>query len=528
MNATCQDRLRLLFILFTAILAALYINRSFSDGDEGRYLLLAQSIASGQGQTLIQLPEPVPETLTQPGYPLLLGAGVKLFGLNLSLLKGLSYFGYLLFSFVSFSLIKKLSDSDWVAFLLSIIALWTVSSLGYAWILFSETWYFFFSTVTLYFACTRSRAGARSYIGIALLSALTFSLRPMGLALIGGIFIALFFRKSIKASFTFLGLSAIACSPIAIRSYLLSGHWLGYGEYATQYENLFEKVTAFTHAISLSLPHYLFESLPRALFFALFDQDCLLCKLGLNTAIPAIKITLLLIIFLGFAARCKKFSAVEGYFLLYWLLISASPVHLVQGFEDRYVLPMLLPAAWYLYEGLRLLLGRQKQLFYGSLILLATYNSATAIGAGKIKLQQELERWPLDSFAAERHLTEKASASDRAFARYIEANEWIKASSPAKTVVLSRKPKHSFLISARKGFRLIELKNEGETPLETVRRIAEQHPSFYILEDAFPPDSTYGKDRLATVEPMLKKHKRKFELLHETDEPVTRVWKFKR
>ena len=134
-----------------------------------------------------------------------------------------------------------------------------------------------------------------------------------------------------------------------------------------------------------------------------------------------------------------------------------------------------------------------------------------------------MDQQPLKAFSPQRHLNIPLDAH-QAFGRYLEAASWIKENTPTDSIVVSRKPRHTYLMAERQGFRLVEVRELGETPFETISRHLSYGP-VYILQDAYPEDSSYGRDRRVTIDPMLVEHAQQLKKVHSTEAPETTIWK---
>ena len=522
-------------LLLSAVWSTLFLNRTFSDGDEGRYILFVEAIATGQGLTNIHLPEPTLESVTQPGYPLLLAAVYKLSNGNLSALKSTSFFGYLIFVAALFILLRKhYAFSPFLSVLLLAISAWGIFTLQYTWVIFSETLYLALALCSILLTIYSSKkVSLKLTILCAIISVITLNIRPVALALLPAIGLHYVFKKQFRLGIGYGCACLVAYIPVLIRTYLATGYLFGYMGHFDDQIGLLEKILRMLSTIWIILPQYFFQSLPRELFFALFDQDCLLCILGLEFLITPIALLISCLVALGFFLSLRRFSFIEVYWILYWPMVSSYHVHLERGIEDRVFLPMIPFAVIYLYKGLHFLLSKILKNIHKaercSVILFsacALYVCCTTIGAGQIRFKREQALRTLHPYDAQRHLQAYSPPEERAYGRYIEAACWAAKNTPEDSVILSRKSKHTYLVSGKKGFRLAEVRQAGESTAECIARLAIRYP-ILILQDAYPASTSFGRDRIQVLDPYIEGHQEDLELLYQTEEPVTRLWKLK-
>lgn len=525
-KAQIQRPVILAILIPLAIISSLYFSLTVTDGDESRYLLLAKAVAEGHGQSEIHLPEPKLEGLTPLGYPAVLSVCFKISTdpiLACRVVSWLAYLAYGLFTILLLSKLDHRAPKHLIA--LTLCALLPVQALIYSWAIFAETCYLLLSMLALW-CMLRGDKPLRGGLctGLAVGAAMAF--RPVGLALIPAIGLHYIWRKQWTAAFACGAGFMVAYAPVVVFSYKALGVPFGYLSHYGAEASLLTKLQTVFHTLSIILPHYLFEAMPRMMFFSLMDGDNLLAMLHLGALVKVVGIIIALLIVLGFILRIKDLKAFDLYALVYAPMVSTYEVALYRGIESRYLLPLLPHAFLYVFTALQFLSSKVKaspRIPTIALIAMLAYVTLTAVGAGLLRLKAE---WPLrgyDAYAAARHLNHP-DPSRQAFGRYIESAEWIKENTPESAFIVSRKPRHTFLINGRTGFRLAEVREENEKPIDTLDRVAEDQ-LLYVLQDAYPPDSKYGQDRAQSIDPMLDTHANRFELVFETESPVTRVWK---
>ncbi len=521
--------------LIAVILTGLFINLTWTDGDEGRYALLAKSIAQGSGQSEIYLPEPEPEWLTPPVYPYLLGGLTWLFGFSIPLLKIFSAICYIFFAALIAAWVSRMHPLTTVD-KMTVFALGTctVFGLSFSWFMYSEALYLLASYTTLLYALKADRVKQAASTG--LLAGLALLIRPVGLALLPAIFMHYACRKKWRHASVFIG-SAIAVNLITVlRTYQLLGVPFAYmahygGE--TSSGGLLAGVSTILNAMIQLFPQHYFVGMPHSLFFSLFNNHNLLSKVHLSFLTWPLMLSIAGIVTIGFISRIKKWSALEWYWMTFWPMISTYHVHLHRGIEYRYFLPLMPLIGLYFVTGIRYLfsLAPEKPPVIGvfknillAVIALYVLATATVAGSGRVRHEWALRKRP--STSPERLLV--GGAPDQiAFGRYIEACEWIREHTPSNAVIISRKPRHTYLISNRKGHRYDGVDVRGSNTWAILTHYADTHP-VYVLEDAFLPESSYGRDRIYMLEPVLNTHRDRLQLIYTSAPPTCRIFKLTR
>ena len=350
----------LITLLSVGFISLLYITLTFTDGDEGRYLYLAEAIANGQGQTDVHLPTPKPEALTPPGYPYLISLFVKNEALTVFWPKALSWLFYLIYSVVILGLFKSFRDlSSKLQVILTLITLLPVSVLIYSWSIFAETIYLLLSGLVLFsvtkeestmkeahdhgisyrlvdgYSTRRPRLHPRHWFALPLAQKMdSFDL------LCGNLPDRLFTRRIIYLQ--------------GARSSLWLHFPLCLGS------NVCGENTQLTpHHLHYSAPLPLCRPPPDAVLlpirWRLFTGQNSIFRFLIR---PLTVIAMGLIMVLGFLIRLKKVHFFDLYALVYLPMVSTYHVALQRGIEDRYLLPILPHAVYYLFIGLQFILSK--------------------------------------------------------------------------------------------------------------------------------------------------------------------------
>ncbi|NWF64194.1 MAG: hypothetical protein HXY38_07805 [Chloroflexi bacterium] len=199
MNKRNTHLFLLVLILASAALAllrfdSLQIGASY---DDAKYIILAESLASGQGYELINFPRPQIERNFPPGWPLLLAPFTLVFPKNYDALKIVSLALWLL----SISLVYKLFSKRLSSPYLEILTAWVALNpllIGTSVTLMSESAYLFFSLLAL---LTFDKTGEKKFDGLILAAVLAFytqQVRAIGISLTVSLLIILFLSKRFK------------------------------------------------------------------------------------------------------------------------------------------------------------------------------------------------------------------------------------------------------------------------------------------------------------------------------------------
>jgi len=522
----------LIFSVLLLLFEFLFFNLSFTDGDEGRYLILAESHAQGLGQVELQHPDVPVEAFTPPIYPWLLGQCIKVTHYNPWILKGFSAGCYFLASIILFVLLKRVTGYKGLNQLsLCCLALLGVFPMIYTWAIFSETLYIL-STTLVFFLITGRHQSAKFIAAAAAMTAISMMIRPVGLALVPAIGAYLFFRKNYKGLGIFIGIFLIFYGPFILHTYKTLGvpfaYITHYSDETQLNQNFISSILGKFKTVFTALPYFIFDGLPRQLFFSLFDGDCLLCKLRLNFLSVPLKVAIGSLSLIGLFLRIKKWEAFDWYIVVYFTLISTYEIGVQRGIEDRLILPALPLIAIYIFTAIQFICSKINKNSIAPVLfkLAAVYVILTTSIAGIIHFKAERPLIQYGFMSSERHINHPSEAR-KAWGRYIESAEWLKENSPENAIVLSRKPKQTYLLSQRKSFRLANYKEGNESAWETFSKLDFKEP-VYILQDAYPLSSSYGLDRSLTVDKFLSEHSNHFELLHTTSSPETHIWAYKK
>lgn len=189
----------LVIILASAMLAllrfdSLQIGTSY---DDARYIILAESLASGQGYELINFPRPQVERNFPPGWPLMLAPFTAVFPKNYDALKIVTFVLWLASIVLVYKLFARRLSSPYLEILTALIAL-NPLLVGASVTLMSESAYLFFSLLTLFAFDKTDEKKPGWLILAAILAFYTQQIRTIGISLTISLLVILLLSRRYK------------------------------------------------------------------------------------------------------------------------------------------------------------------------------------------------------------------------------------------------------------------------------------------------------------------------------------------
>ncbi|KXK12599.1 MAG: hypothetical protein UZ14_CFX002002299 [Chloroflexi bacterium OLB14] len=189
-----------IIICASAILAVLRFDsvQIGTSYDDAHYIILAESLASGQGYQLINFPNPQLERAFPVGFPILLTPLTFLFPSNYALLKLLSLVLWLASIVLIYKLFSKKLSSPHLEILVTLVAL-NPLLIGTSVTVMSESAYLFFSLLALWVGHVFNVTDKKVNYQFALLVIIifyTFLIRTIGVSLFISFIIYLLLSKN--------------------------------------------------------------------------------------------------------------------------------------------------------------------------------------------------------------------------------------------------------------------------------------------------------------------------------------------
>ncbi|MCO6400931.1 MAG: glycosyltransferase family 39 protein [Verrucomicrobia bacterium] len=528
------------YLLVLAALALLYVVAFFSEtwqtGDDARYYGAALALVKGEGYTASYLPDSPPENLTPPAHPLLIAASMKVFGVGVLPGKILGALLFVVATILCFAwALDFFKRETWFAFCATAAGMFTLGLLSMSSWYMAEMSYLCgaFSALLLFDRAEARGFRASSMIAAGLVVGFAYLSRGVGLSLLAAAGTVCLIRRRWLAAIWFGVGFALLAVPWMVRNIVVVGSLDGYvphyagmtgaGEHGMRYPWM-----RVFHDVSVAFPKYFVQDLPSSFFFGLLDGRFLLGKLGLGFLAEPIRFLLLGLILFGFALRLRRPGVTEFYWVFYWLIISAPPFP-PQG--NWYVYPMLPLAAAYLINAIRAIAQwfpapAAPRIAYAGAFAVLTYNLATASVGGAIHFVKELPRWKYGPWEPARYFYYENEYYD-AWARFVEAGQWVASNLPPTTLIASRQAQQMYLMVGRQGWRYDLAQVPGTNLWDRMQRFEAQGRPVALIEDAFKSYEgatfSYGVGHWAYRD-LFEHHLNDLELVYSTEAPVTRVW----
>ncbi len=197
-----------LILVFLVVYNQIFDKKVNLGGDNIGYYSLGVSLAQGEGYAFIHEPKPKPHSHFPPGYPAFLAFFIYLFSSNIIFLKIIN--GVLLLGscLLLYNILNRILSNQKLAFALSLLMLFNYHLLSYSTIMMSEIPFIFFSMLAILFfiLSTEKENPFKSHeiYLVILLTAYSYYIRSIGIALLGGLLLYLLFRKKFKYFFSLL------------------------------------------------------------------------------------------------------------------------------------------------------------------------------------------------------------------------------------------------------------------------------------------------------------------------------------
>ncbi len=318
--------------------------------DDAHYIVLAESLAEGEGYRLINFPHAPVEEAFPPGWPLILGGVTAVFGSSLFWPKVVS----LLFWLAAIPLVYKLFASRLTPVLMTLVlALVALNPhlIGMAGTAMSEASYVFFTLLALVLLNTwADQPEQRSVwllLAIALAAFLAMLIRTIGVALVLAVLITLVRnvrRQHLRWLVLAGSLAAVGIVLLALFNRQSGGMLIFSQSYSSHLAYLLPRWASFLRFWEVGTAVSL-ETLANAVV-PIFELQGL-TQLLTPGLMQIMAIAVLLLVAAGFFIRCRQMSAVEWYVLSYTAIFYVWTIY-IQTVQPRIALPLIPFATFYL------------------------------------------------------------------------------------------------------------------------------------------------------------------------------------
>lgn len=341
-----------ILILISAILGLLRFN-SIQVGtsyDDAHYIILAESLSSGQGYQLINFPRPQIERAFPPGWPILLTPLTFLFPGNYTALKLLTLILWLASLLLIYKLFSKRVESPYLEILIGLIAV-NPLMVGTSVTVMSESAYLFFSLIvlTLFDSWHGKTEGTNYWLIILIAAAALYAqlIRTVGISIFVALLIYFLFTRRFREAGITLGVFALGAVLQTWLNFRNGGSVVS-AKYESQVFNssVIEKIWQMWSNVL----GYFNEVLAGSLVTAFGEKVPPL----IGPAIPRLANTIIiLLIIIGLMLSLKKFQLLHIYFAIYILAILAFLNPRVGSIKARFLIPIIPFLYFYLIQGIK-------------------------------------------------------------------------------------------------------------------------------------------------------------------------------
>lgn len=321
--------------------------------DDAHYIILAESLSSGQGYQLINFPRPQIERSFPPGWPVLLTPLTFLFPGNYTILKLFSLLLWLASIFLIHKLFSKRLASPLLELLIGLVAL-NPLLVGSSVTVMSESAHLFFSLLALVlFDKVNEKADEKEswlLVSVALLAFYALLIRTIGISLLIALILYLITTRRFRESRTIIILFVVGFLFLAWFNARNGGSIFSAGYEAQVLGNsVSEKIgQVWSNVLGYA------DEVTASSLFPIFGSglDSLLGRVGLEILPFVLNALILLLLVLGWAVWKPKLEWMHIYVIIYVLGILAFWNPRVGSVKARFLIPILPFLYFYLIQGL--------------------------------------------------------------------------------------------------------------------------------------------------------------------------------
>lgn len=435
-----SHRVLLLLIFASALLGILRFN-SFQVGafvDDAHYVVLSESLASGQGYSLINFPGGYPERDFPPGWPLLLTPLTYAFPGNYTVLKLLPFTLWLISIVLVYELLAKPMATPYTEILAALVAL-NPMLVGASGMLMSEVAFLFFTLLTLNLfeywndpPDNRPRVSDGLLILVAVIAFFAQTIRTVGIAMLLAIIVYLLLKRRFRQFGIFVAVVAIG---------LLFQMWFNAENGGGLITRGYEEQVLGNISPDVKMAH-MWENAQSYLNGMILDSlaqifgpnsTAILNRFGLGFVLDIVNAGILLLIMLGITFHIHNYRLSDLYVGFYFLGILSFWNPETGNAQARFLIPIIPFLYAYLFQGV-LWLAAQRSHPGNKYIL------AVVIGfSGLILL-----------ISAARNLQDWRDPIRNRMIDLSIGRTWIQQNSSPESVILARDPIPDYLYTRRK------------------------------------------------------------------------------
>jgi len=358
-----QKHILIIFILLSTALGLLRFNslQLGTSYDDAKYIILAESLSSGQGYRIINFPRPQIEQNFPPGWPILLTPLTFLFPGNYSVLKFFTLILSLASVYLTYIIFSKRLQTPYLEILTGLVAL-NPLIVGTSVTVMSESVYLFFSLLSLYLfdKWREATTSQKNWLILFVVFAAFYTqlIRTIGISLFIALVIYLIFTRRFREAV----IAAIVFAAGTLLQGWLSGSLISTG-YRTQVFNssIPEKISQITS----NFLGYFNETAAGALlpiFGARLTST--LGDYGLQWLPFALNLLILLLLLLGLYRSRGTISLLDVYVIIYIAGVLSFWNPNVGSVKPRFLIPIIPFLYFYLLQGMSLLTKNNARVAY--------------------------------------------------------------------------------------------------------------------------------------------------------------------
>ncbi len=257
-----------LILTFVSIYMLVFDSKMDIGGDNFEYLNYAKSISTGHGYASPYSSKYEPVNWYPPGYSVLLGMLMTVFGTNIILFKVLNGF-FLCGSLVLFYfIVKKLTSNYLLAFAVNFYLIFNIGLLKFGYIIMSEIPYLFLTMFALFFLThydniVQKRFWNKTLLATILSVALAYYFRGIGLSLVAAVGVYFFLGKEWKTLAIYSGGVILLHLPYQIRNMIhgLNGRYIEALLQVNPWQPESEQVSSFSSFLDKLISNFTLEIL---------------------------------------------------------------------------------------------------------------------------------------------------------------------------------------------------------------------------------------------------------------------------
>ncbi len=470
--------------------------------DDAHYIILAESLASGQGYQLINFPRPQAERAFPPGWSLLLTPLTFLLPGNYSALKLFSLLLSLASVFLTYKIFSKRLPSPSLEILTALVSLnplWVGASVT----VMSESAYLFFSLLALHlFDQWNAKPEGERYRLAMLTTFLAFyaqAIRTIGISLFAALALSLLLTRRFRETGVAAGLFAAGM--------LLQGWLFGAPISAGYQAQVFDASPAEKIGqMGSNALGYFNETLAGALV-PVFGSNltAFLGGFGLQFVPALLNLLILAFIILGMASR-KKIEVFDVYIGIYLLGVLAFWNPRVGSVKARFLIPLLPFLYFYFLRGMA---WAAEKFTRNRSRLGARLEAGIVILIALISLGRNIQDW---------HSPVKDQMTDLSIGA-----SWIAENAPPDAIVMVNEPVPAYVHARRK---TIGFPRQGRQDLE--KFVIQQGIDYIIVAPRLqsPRSAKLDEYILERVLPVLRSAPERFVVVYFDPEHNVTVYRY--